>query len=352
MADDARQSLPDLATAPLSDRYDFFELLRRLERDGRVFGHAGRPEREPARLGQNIRLGFAVQDVAALTPEAEGSPARVTVSNFGLFGPEGPMPLHLTRWILDRLSQRWFAGSEARETSDTTFVDFANLLQHRMTALFYRAWADAHPEVQVERPVGGRIRAMLEALGGIGLPGTANIAEPALDAVRLRQAPALANQVESAERLTHFLAEALAVPVRLKEFVGAWISMPKIFQTRLGSAHAQLSRGATIGPRTFQRKSRIEVVLGPLGLEDYEAFLPGSRRHAVAKDAIRGMLGTGIDVDLRVVLRRAEVPAARLGKAKLSRTAWLAPPADGGDAEDFLLRTAVGWRPSASEAVA
>ena len=47
---------------------------------------------------------------------AEGSPARVTVNNLGLLGPEGPMPLHLTRWVLDRLSQRWFDGASARET--------------------------------------------------------------------------------------------------------------------------------------------------------------------------------------------------------------------------------------------
>ena len=38
-----------------------------------------------------------------------------------------------------------------------------------MIALYYRAWADAHPAVQVERGVGGRVRAMLQAMGGIGL---------------------------------------------------------------------------------------------------------------------------------------------------------------------------------------
>ena len=59
MADDARQSLPDLdRPAMLSESFDFFELLRRLERSGRLFGHSGRPDREPARLGQHIRLGF------------------------------------------------------------------------------------------------------------------------------------------------------------------------------------------------------------------------------------------------------------------------------------------------------
>ena len=46
MADDARQSLPDLErAATLSESFDFFELLRRLERQGGLFGHSGRPDR-------------------------------------------------------------------------------------------------------------------------------------------------------------------------------------------------------------------------------------------------------------------------------------------------------------------
>ncbi|WP_287284589.1 type VI secretion system baseplate subunit TssG, partial [Mesorhizobium sp.] len=178
MADDARQSLPDLGkldpvrAEELDDTFDFFELLRRLEQRGGLFGYSGRADREPARLGQHVRLSFSAKDVVEFreakdkTPGNDGVPARVTVANLGLMGPEGPMPLHLTRWVLDRLSQRWFTGADARQTSDTTFVDFVNILQHRMIALYYRAWADAHPAVQVERAVGGRVRAMLEAMAG------------------------------------------------------------------------------------------------------------------------------------------------------------------------------------------
>ncbi len=250
MADDARQSLPDLAkstqpeTEPLSEDFDFFELLRRLERRRGLFGYSGRADREPARLGQHIRLSFSARDVVKFQ-EADGkAPARITVASLGLLGPEGPMPLHLTRWVLDRLSQRWFSGVNAEQTSDTTFVDFVNILQHRMMALYYRAWADANPAVQVERAVGGRVRAMLEAMAGIGLPGTQ---DPELDAARLRQAGSLANQVDGSERLTLFLASAFNVPVQIKEFVAAWISMPKTLQTRLGDAYAALGREATIG---------------------------------------------------------------------------------------------------------
>lgn len=355
MADDARQSLPDLAepatvaAEPLLESSDFFELLRRLEQRGGLFGHSGTADREPARLGQHVRLSFSARDVVKLQDAGEKALARVTVANLGLLGPEGPMPLHLTRWVLDRLSQRWFTGADAEQTSDTTFVDFVNILQHRMIALYYRAWADAHPAVQVERSVGGRVRAMLEAMTGIGLPGTQ---DPELDTVRLRQAGSLANQVDGVERLTLFLATAFKVPVQIKEFVAAWITIPAALQTRLGKAYAGLGRGATIGPRVFSRQSRIELRVGPLSLDDFRSFLPGERRLGLFKKAVRDMIGETLDVDLRIVLARDAVPPPRVGTVQLGRTAWLARPAEKGDADDLRLRTIVGWRPQMAEAAA
>ena len=353
MADDARQSLPDLAAAApneaevLSESFDFFELLRRLEQRRGLFGHSGQADREPARLGQHVRLSFSARDVIKFQEGKDNTPARVTVANLGLLGPEGPMPLHLTRWVLDRLSQRWFSGADAEQTSDTTFVDFVNILQHRMIALYYRAWADAHPAVQVERSVGGRVRAMLEAMSGIGLPGTQ---DPELDPVRLRQAASLANQVDGAERLTLFLATAFKVPVQIKEFVAAWITIPTALQTRVGKAFAALGGGATIGPRVFSRQSRIELRVGPLSLDDYNAFLPGERRLALFKKAVRDMIGETLDVDMRIVLARDAVPPPRVGTIQLGRTAWLKRPAEKGDADDLRLHTIVGWRPEMAEA--
>jgi type VI secretion system protein ImpH len=357
MADDAGQSLPHLeAATPLSEAFDFFELLRRLEREGRLFGHSGRLAREPARLDQHVRLGFSPRDVMHFTAEGEKTPARVTVANFGLLGPEGPMPLHVTRWVMDRLSQRWFAGQEAKETSDTTFVDFVNVLQHRLTALFYRAWADATPAVQVERADGDRLLAMLRSMAGIGLPGTREKESTGdntgLDRVKVAQSASLAIQRDGPERLTQFLAEAFGVPVRLKEFVAAWLTVPVSLQTRLSAAHASLGSAATIGPRTFSRQSRIEILVGPLDLKTYMSFLPDGGRLRLFARAVRDLIGEGLDVDLRLVLARPEVPQARLGRSQLGRTAWLAPANDAADADDLRLRTIVGWRPEASGAAA
>lgn len=347
-----RAAIPDAGNVAISEAYDFFELLRRLESGGQLFGHSGLAEREPARLGQHIRLSFATQDVAQFHPANETTRARVTVANIGLLGPEGPLPLHVTRWVLDRLSQRWFAGAEARETSDTTFVDFVNILQHRLMSLYYRAWADAHPAVQVERRVGGRVRSMLESLAGIGLPGTKNPENSALDMVKLRQAASLAQVVDGPERLTQFLAEAFNVPVQLKEFIATWIDIPKALQSQIGRAYASLGRGITIGPRIFSRQGRIEIRIGPVNLETYKGFLRDGERLPSLKRAVRDLIGEQYDVDLRVVLARDHVPPPKLGSVQLGRTTWLAPPEERGDAEDMRMRTIVGWRPELAGAAA
>ena len=345
MADAARQAQPGVSGGPVRNAaaMDFFELLRTLERDGRRFGHGSLPGREPARLGQEPRLAFAVRDVAALTPQREGAPARVSATLFGLFGPEGPMPLHLTRWMLDRLAQRWFTAGVEGATSDRTFLDFANVLQHRMLALFYRAWADQTPAVQEERGEGGRMRTILSAMAGTH--------GPSLRTEKLGHAAALGHQVLGPERLASLLQAAVGAPVAIDEFVGAWAQMPRRLQTRLGGAHAALGRGAALGPRVFSRQSRMEIRIGPLTLLDYLDFLPGGRRLRALRTAVLHGIGETFDVDFRPLLRAAAVPDARIGSARIGRTAWLAP-ARSADAADLRIRALVGLAPDGARAAA
>ncbi|RVC68806.1 type VI secretion system baseplate subunit TssG, partial [Mesorhizobium sp. M2A.F.Ca.ET.046.02.1.1] len=150
--------------------------------------------------------------------------------------------------------------------------------------------------------------------------------------------------------LTLCLATAFKVPGEIKEFVAAWIAIPKGLQSQVGKAYAALGRGATIGPRVFSRQSRIELRVGPLSLDDFKSFLPGERRLVLFKKAVRDMIGEALDVDLRIVLARDAVPAPKMGTIQLGRTSWLSRPTEMGDADDLRLRTIVGWRPDMAEA--
>jgi type VI secretion system protein ImpH len=184
---------------------------------------------------------------------------------------------------------------------------------------------------------------MLRALAGIGLPRAGG--ESPLDDARIEAAASLAHQVEGPERLAGFLVGAFGVPVSVVEWVGAWTPVPDGLQSRLGAAHARLGDGATIGPRVFQRHTRVELRVGPLDLRTFTAFAPGGPRLPSLLRAVRETAGDAIDVDIRLVLREGEVPPARVGASRLGLTGWLPRPKGAGDAGDLVLRTATGFRP-------
>ncbi|MCE6959787.1 type VI secretion system baseplate subunit TssG [Cereibacter sphaeroides] len=325
MADDARHPPADL----IPEGTGFFQLLRRLETVERRFGRTGGAGDDPARLGQRLRLHMATRDIAALRPARGGRPAEVDVEVLGLFGPEGALPLHLTRRTMQRLSERWFAGDEDG-ASDTAFLDFCNMLQHRHLALFWRAWADSRPEVQAEVATGGPFEAMLRAMAGIG-PGSR------LDSLKRRHATALSSEVQGPERLTRILADRIGAPVALREFVGHWMPVPPAAQSRLGRSHTRLGRTASIGPRSFQRQTRAELRVGPVDLPLYLRLVEEAGLGADIGHLIRVAAPRGVDFDLRPLLRRDAIPAPQLGTIRLGRTAWLA----GGrhrDAADLVLR--------------
>ncbi len=327
MADVTRQPRPDLtgdATDPLAT--GFFQLLRRLETDKLRFGRSGGPRDEPARLGQRVRLSVATREIAGFRAGDGDRPAEIDIEVLGLLGPEGALPLHMTRWVMERLSERWFTGQDDRTTLDTTFLDFCNMLQHRHLALYWRAWGDARAEVQVELGTGGRARAIVDMLAGLGLPG---VERKGPDAALLRRhATSLASAVHGAERLVRLVGDLLKAPVQVTEFVGQWVEIPTALQSRLGSRYAELGQTAVVGARVFERQNRAELRVGPLTLSDYLLHAGDQSLKDRLGKMIRFCVGREIDFDLRLVLAAAEIPEPALNSVQIGRTAWLSPQRD------------------------
>ena len=338
MALDRRHAQHDLKVLKAKARStDFFELLRRLEQPGKRFGRAGGADNDPARLGQKIRLSFAACDVEDIElGEREDDIPHVAVNAIGLFGPEGPMPLHVTKWMMDRASNRWFAGDQAGATADTAFLDFANALQHRMIAFYWRAWADMRPEVQYPHGNGGSVGAMLPALAGIGLGGPEALSKTGTTA-KLRHATSLFQRVQGPRRLVEYLASETGHPVELMEFVGVWNDIPAHLQTRLGKASARLGVDAVVGARFFGRSNRAEVRLGPLSYDDYIAFLEDADTRHRLRQALRFVSGGAMQFDVRLMLAADAVPQPKLASLRLGQTTWIG--ADGlTDRGDLVIR--------------
>ena len=137
--------LPDAAAAGVSVRRQA------------ALGPARRPVDEPVRLGQDPDLSFAPAPLASFETGRDGRPPRLQVRLFGLLGPNGPLPLHLTEYARERL----------RHAGDPTLSRFLDLFHHRFLTLFYRAWAQAQPHVNRDRPDDDRFAAYIGSFFGM-----------------------------------------------------------------------------------------------------------------------------------------------------------------------------------------
>ena len=307
----------ELAAAPYA--FDFFQLMRRIDAlspSAPRLGRALRPSIEPVRLGQDPELDFAPAAISSLE-SSERTPPRVGVRFFGLFGPHGPLPLHLTEYARERL----------RNHADPGFARFADLFHHRLLSLFYRAWAQAQPTVQHDRPADDQFAKWLGALFGLA-PREFRERDAVPDDAKRFQAGLLSRGVKNAEGLVMLLHRHFDVPVHVQGFVGHWMALREADRTRLGIGHvaepsAQLGVSATIGSKVWDRQNKFRIHLGPLDLARYESFLPGSPALPVLRDWVRQYVGLARVWDVRLSLAHAEVPAARLGTTRLGWTSWL-----------------------------
>lgn len=315
-----------LETAPYA--HDFYQTMRHLEclhGDRPRWGTALRPLDEPVRIGQDPSLAFAPASLASFGRERDERPPRLEVRFFGLLGANGPLPLHLT----EHARQRQLHGGDA------TFVRFLDIVHHRFSALFYRAWAQAQPTVSLDRPESDRFADYVGALCGIGQPALQK-RDAVPDNARRFSAGALVRQVRNAEGLENALTTYFQLPVAVEQFVGHWMRIEESDQSRLGAS--SLGQNAVLGRRVWDRQSKIRLRVGPLDAAQYMDFLPSGSALPALVDWVRFYTGGELFWDVQLRLRRAEVPATRLGAgSRLGWNAWLGERQESGDAEDLIL---------------
>jgi type VI secretion system protein ImpH len=143
-------------------RHDFFAALRAIEAQHAHLprlGFAKRPADEPIRLGQHPDMSFAPAAISGIKHNAHGLPPRMELAFFGLFGPNGALPLHLTDHARERILHH----------ADETTARFADVFHHRLGLLFYRAWAQAQPTVSLDRGRDDRFAQFVGSLMGLGV---------------------------------------------------------------------------------------------------------------------------------------------------------------------------------------
>jgi len=313
-------------------KHGFYQTLRRLEciyREKPRLGASLRPADDVVRLAQEPSMAFAPSTLASYKTRKNGSASQLAVYFFGLFGPNGPLPLHLTEYARDRL----------RNSDDTTLIEFTNMFHHRLLSLFYRSWANAQPTVNFDRPDQDRFRTYIGSLFGLGMPSLQNRDELP-DLAKLYFAGRLSSQTHNAEGLIAMIKRFFNLPTAIEQFVGEWLKLPDNSLCRLGITPltATLGVNTAIGERVWQCQQKFRIILGPLNYEDYQRLLPGKESGKRLRALVRNYVGDSMDWDVKLVLKKEKVPPMRLGMDDLlGWTTWLGRPINDKDVEDLVL---------------
>lgn len=321
MAGSNRNTTGDLSPAAAlredPARFSLFAALRLLESGAEErprLGESLRPADDFIRLGQPPYVEFARSDIARFDQDPSGR-ERLQQHGFGVFGPNGALPLHLTELAFER----------ARHRDDPALADFVNLFQHRLVALFFRAWAHADPATQADRPDSDEFFACLAALAGLDSP-SAGGRDVVDDGAKVARAGLLGQQTRSADALVAFLTDYFELPVELRPYFPAWLTIPDEERLRLGRdrSSAELGLSATLGAASWQVQSSFEIVLGPFDRAGFLEFLPGSPALEALRSLVRLYTNDEWQWQVRVLVQAGEVPRLNLGEgARLGWSSWV-----------------------------
>jgi len=297
-------------------QFEAFQLLRLIEcahpHRARL-GAAMRPAQEPLRLGQDPDLRFTTAQVASYEGAVGVSPARLAL-DFGLLGPEGPMPLHVTEYVRAR----------SRHHGDRAFERFLDLFHHRMSSLRFRAFAAGQPVIGLDRCDDDRFAGYVRSLCGLASGGEPS-ADRIDDAARRSVAALLGDRRRHAAGLAALLAHETAAPVEIVPFAGQWLPVPDDAGIRFGArSGGSLRTGYVLGRRIWDRQHRFRVRIGPLDAMQSERLQPGGAGYDRLTAWVRLYVGATLDFDIELRLTHDAAPAMRLGTdSRLARSTWL-----------------------------
>ena len=345
--------------------FDFFQAVRRMDCEHPTKPQTGESVRlvdDPIRFGQEPTLIFAPATLESLDTVNPRRP-RLIQRFFGLFGPQGPLPTHITEYVRERI----------RNHGDHTLRRFFDIFHHRMTALFYRAWARVRPTVSFDQPSSDRFSDYVNSLFGLGMDSLED-RDAFPDLPKRHFAGLMSNQTHHAEGLLAILSGYFRLPVQLEEFIGQWIELPSNCRCTLGQSSAALGVNTTVGSHVWDCQQKFRVIFGPLGLDDYYRMLPGgssksssveitaemiakanetgksvlevygeiARSSGVSLDrlmsAVRSYTGDELQWDLQLILKRKETPPIGLGVVgRLGWSSWMLRDPIQRDPDDLVL---------------
>ena len=310
---------------------------------------AERLEAEPGRFEPTtaFRVAQEASDVLAIASGVGVSTAPLAVDGFrrrggnaslrtafpGLLGPVGALPPAYNEAVMREERNR------ARGLKS-----FLDMLSTRTIELFVDA-SEKYRLPRLMRWRGGAGETFKNAVFALAGFRTARLRETAGvdDELILRFSGFFAARTRNASNLEAMLGEFTGLPVRVELFRGRWLSVPEAEQSRMTrDAPAQLGVDAMAGAAIRDFSGGFRVVVGPLAYADYLALAPGGRAARELFALTRLFVGSGLDFDVQVILRKEDVPFCNLGgkggdRPRLGWNSWALGMPAARDSDDAIL---------------
>jgi type VI secretion system protein ImpH len=315
----------DITTTP--ERFDLFRVMRDLERnspDKPRIGDSAVLNEDVLVLAQDPFVAFPGNNLSAVDKTARGI-TRLHTRFLGFFGPQGALPLTTTMEAYN-----WWTRS------DPSFTRFVDIFSNRFQQLFFRAWADARPIAQHDRPKQDRFARYVGSFAGIGSDAFAN-RDTVDDLAKLPFAGLVASRVKSARRLCQLIRGAFRLDVTVTERIGSWLVFEPNDRMALGERGSSLGSDTFLGERAYSINDKFRINIRTDSLEQYTKLLPNEPAAGKLADLVFFYLGHRFEYDVELSLPARCAPGAQLGVfGQLGWTSWVAPPPVAADDERYL----------------
>lgn len=274
-------------------------------------GKATLPSQERFRLGQMASMHFSPREIAAISQQDDQ--IKLQLFGLGIWGAQGPMPLHLSELAYSRYEQH-----------DRALIDFVDIFHHRALSLFYRAWFLSQDTASLDRKDDERFSFYIGSL--VGLDPASLAQEPLPVHTRLASSAHLIREARNPDGLLGTMQYYFEIPVQLDEFEPQWISLDISDQTALGDDNyaTLLGDGAILGNAVLDRQHKFKLTMGPLTLAQYMQFSPWGKDTPVLRELVRSFIGFEYAWDVELILSADQVPRATLdGSHQLGYASWL-----------------------------
>lgn len=309
---DSCDKLPAVKIHGLSNRQDFFELLRRIERaqpDAPRLGGGNDRSHDRLSIIQPADLAFASREVV----DVEQKPPQVIIRarHFGMFAPYGPLPIHVTE----------HARSEDIAKRNKAFQQFVSIMSQRFAVLHYRAWSQLHTMVghdhdDQKNPF---LCHLWQAVGMTPVVGTSRHVQ------RLRTAygGAYLPGRRSLRQLQKILAAYFIVPVQITPRHAQWVDDGKQTDIQIMGVLGK----TRVGRRFFDAQYGAYIEIGPLPSSQYQQYQRGSVRLQALVNICHDFMSHQLVLDISLLIVTEPDMAMQLGNKCLSKDGWLKPKA-------------------------